>query len=93
MVNFYSLREIDFFEKLADEIPAITFIGSFIEDGTYSDETVKAQLINKKLHVSKYYVNYEDIDNNYLKMVRKKLPYNKFIELLGLDTDDFGEDE
>ena len=55
--EFCSLREIDFFEKLADEIPAITFIGSFIEDGTYSDETVKAQLINKKLHVSKYYVN------------------------------------
>ena len=91
--EFCSLREIDFFEKLADEIPAITFIGSFIEDGTYSDETVKAQLINKKLHVSKYYVNYEDIDNNYLKMVRKKLPHNKFIELLGLDTGDFGEDE
>ena len=38
-------------------------------------------------------MNYEDIDNNYLKMVRKKLPHNKFIELLGLDIGDFGEDE
>ena len=91
--EFYSLREIDFFEKIADEIPAITLKGSFIEEGTYSYETVEAQLINMRLHVSKYYENFEVIDDNYLKMVRKKLPHNKFIELLGLDTDGFGEDE
>ena len=91
--EFCSLREIDFFEKIADEIPALMLKGSFIEEGTYSYETVEAQLINMRLHVSKYYENYEDIDDNYLKMVRKKLPHNKFIELLGLDTDGFGEDE
>ena len=91
--EFYSLREIDFFEKIADEIPAITLKGSFIEEGTYSYETVEAQLINMRLQVSKYYENFEVIDDNYLKMVRKKLPHNKFIELLGLDTDGFGEDE
>lgn len=72
--EFYSLREIGFFEKIADEIPAITLKGSFIEEGTYSYETVEAQLINMRLQVSKYYENFEVIDDNYLKWLEKNFP-------------------
>ena len=91
--EFDNLSEISFFEELSDEFPSITFSGSFVAEETYSYESVECNLVNNELHISKYYENYEDLDENYQEVVKNKLPYDGFIKLLGIDTDDFGEDE
>ena len=98
---FGLLEDVRLFADMAEASPNAYFEGLMSGFNPGGDQAQKGVLQNKKLHV---YTKYPDDDfcdegddeeayEEYIKAIKKLLPYSKFVKLFKIDKDEFEKEE
>ena len=91
--KYARVAEVKFFEKLADVAPNAEFTGTIEGDTTYSGEVIKCELKDGILHLESFYGDSFEEEEAYENLLREKMPYNRFVELLKIDEEEYEYDE
>lgn len=95
---FYELSEVKLFEYLAEIAPRAYFKGSINGFSGTADQNLQAELKDSRLYIEKSYLDQGDIEEDgahaqYVRFIKKELPYSKFCKLFKIDKEEFDEDE
>lgn len=99
---FGFLEEVRLFEDMAEAAPTAYFDGQMAGFNASGDQAKKGVLEDKQLHI---YIDYpeesfdgffdddEEAQEEYVKAMKKLLPYSKFVKLFKIDKEEFGKEE
>ncbi len=90
--RYGELDDIDIFREMAEAAPNASFTASISGFAGYADQSLNAALADGLLKVSTYYLSDDcraDGERDYFESI---LPYDKFIELFKLDSEEFDEE-
>ncbi len=90
--RYGELDEVDIFREMAEAAPNASFTASVSGFAGYADQSLNAALADGLLKVSTYYLSDDcraDGERDYFESI---LPYDKFIELFKLDSEEFDEE-
>ncbi len=90
--RYGELNDIDIFRDMAEAAPEAYFNVEITGSTTYTVQSLNCELKDKILHIKTYFESNEAGPEAYVEYVLKLLPYNKFIELFNIDTDQFDDD-
>ena len=91
--HYHVLSDTGLFEIIADAAPYASFSGSIEGGSSYTTENIHCELKDAKLHIESYYECIDDVSSDYLKMLKKEMPYDKFLEIFKIDKDEYDEDQ
>ncbi len=90
--HYGELNDVDIFRDIAEAAPEAYFEAEITGNTTYTVQSLNCELKDKILHIKTYFESNEEGPEAYIQYVLKLLPYNKFIDLFKVKSDDFDED-
>ncbi len=90
--KYGELDEIEIFRDMAQAAPKVSFTASIIGFAGYADQSLHADLSNGLLKVSTSYLSDDCRSEGEMEYYSSNLPYDKFIELFKLDSEEFDEE-
>ena len=91
--KFDGLNNVDVFREMARIAPMAYFEADVEGGDDYSQSELHCCLKNGVLRIEVSVNNTEDDDRAYLEHVMEKMPYEKFIDMYGIELDSLAEDE
>ena len=91
--NYMELAEINLFKEMSEASPNGCFSAKITGSTTYTEQDLECTLKDKILHVKTYLVSNEDLQDDYIQYVIKKLSYETFIELFKISEEEFCEED
>ena len=94
---FYELSEVKLFEYLAEVAPRAYFKGSINGFSGSVDQNLQAELKDSRLYIEEYFVDQGDEEGDgeyaqYVKFIKRELPYSKFCKLFKINKKEFDEE-
>ena len=91
--KFDGLNDVDVFREMAKAAPMASFEADVEGGDDYVQSELHCCLKNGVLKIEVSVNNTEDDDRAYLEHVMEKMPYEKFIDMFGIEPDSLAEDE
>lgn len=91
--KYHRIKEVELFERIADEIPNSSFQGTIEGYTGYTTESIEAVLENSTLSLTSFIEENDEKGEAYFKMLSAALPYERFVEVLKIDEEEFDEDD
>ncbi len=86
------LNDVDIFRDMAEAAPGASFEAEITGSTTYTEQSMTCTLADRLLNISSSYCAPGDEADDYLIYVTEKLTCERFVELFGLDAEEFAED-
>lgn len=87
--SYGELNDVDIFRDMAEAAPNAEFFGTISGFAGYADQSIRVRLADGNLKINTYYLSDDvrgEAEFNYFSTY---LPYEKFIDIFGLDADEF----
>ncbi len=91
--KYGEIDEVDILRDMAQAAPNAHFTASIDGFAGYADQNLSAELANGRLHVSTFYLSDDCRADGELEYLKTHLPYDRFIELFSLDSEEFDEEQ
>lgn len=89
--RFVKLNDIPLFREMAEAAPNGEFRGEITGFTSYTEQSLKCILKNGILQIDTYFEANESAADEYVVYYTTKLPYEKFVKLFKLDSDEFDD--
>lgn len=90
---YSGLDDVDIFRDIAEAVPQSAFTGQISGGTSYTEELLECELEDGLLHICYFCLNNDELPDAYVEMFCKKLPYEEFVELFHVNTEEFGADD
>ncbi len=90
--RYGEIDEVDIFRDMAQVAPKASFTANISGFAGYADQSLRAELADGLLKVSTSYLSDDCRGEGELEYFKSNLPYDEFIELFKLDSEEFDEE-
>jgi len=91
--HYGTLSDIEFFEDMSSAAPGASFEGVIAGGTSYTEEHMIGELKDGILDLTTFIMSNDEIPDAYLKYFTDTLPYERFVELFKVNTEDFDSDD
>ena len=86
------LNDINIFREMSEVAPDAFFEAEITGCTDYTEQSLKAVLMNRRLKITQTYEENDEVPEAYLEYIIEKLPYRDFLKFFKLSSDDLDED-
>lgn len=90
--HYCELNDVDVFREMAENAPTASFEAEISGFTSYTEQSLTCVLKEGMLYIETYYEENGAANEAYLEYFQSQLPYDEFINLFKLDSDEFDED-
>ena len=90
---YQNLADARVFETISDAVPSVSFSGKTEGGTSYTTENIECELKNGILHIKSFYEANEEADDAYMDLLKKEVPYDRFLKIFKIDEDGYNEND
>ena len=90
--RYVELNDIDIFREMSEAAPDAFFEADITGCTDYTEQSLKAVLMNRRLKITQTYEENDDVSEAYLEYITQKISYRDFLKIFKLSSDDLDED-
>lgn len=90
--RYVELNDINIFREMSEVAPDAFFEAEITGCTDYTEQSLKAVLMNRRLKITQTYEENDEVPEAYLEYIIEKLPYRDFLKFFKLSSDDLDED-
>lgn len=87
--RYGELNDVDIFRDMAEAAPAAEFFGTISGFAGHADQSIRVRLADGNLKINTFYLSDDVRGDAEFDYFSTYLPYEKFIDIFGLDADEF----